>query len=207
MLLRFSGVLAGVVVLGADPQLSLWMVMALGELGNRDALGYLSSLANAPSVKLRQAASEAIWKIGLLSALDPVQTLVAVLRDDASDTHRMWVAFRLGEFSMPAAIPGLIAALHDEVAEVQGRAAAALIRIGKPVLPAIRQLAGFERGRASLYALAILAYTGGKDEMAFLQSLAAVDTDDEHMLVARRSVALIASFMHARAGGSGFVEL
>jgi len=191
----------------SDPQLRLWMVMALGELGNREALDYLFSLANDPSDRVRQAASEAIWKIGLLSAADPVQALIAVLRDDPSDTNRMWAAFRLGEFSMPVAIPGLIAALYDPVAEVQGRAAAALIRIGKPVLPAIRQLADFGRGRASLYAVAILAYTGGKDEVTFLQSLAAVDADDERVVVARRSAALIASFMHAQVSGSGFVEL
>ena len=119
----------------------------------------------------------------------------------------MWVAFRLGEFRMPAAIPGLIAALHDPVAEVQGRAAAALIRIGKPVVPAIKQLADSGPGRASLYAVVILAYTGGKDEMTFLQSLAAVEGDDERVVVARHSAALIASFMHAQVNGSGFVEL
>jgi len=181
--------------------------MALGELGNREAQAFLFSLANDPSDRVRQAASEAVWKIGLLSAADPVQALIEVLRDDSSDTHRMWAAFRLGEFSMPAAIPGLIAALHDPVAEVQGRAAAALIRIGKPVLPAVKQLADHGRGRASLYAVAILAYTGGKDEMTFLQSLAAVDADDERVVVARHSAALIASFMHAQVSGSGFVEL
>ena len=190
-----------------DPQLRLWMVMALGELGSRESLAYLFSLARDPSDRVRQAASEAIWKIGLLSALDPVQALIAVLRGDSSETRRMWAAFRLGEFRMPTAIPGLIAALHDPVAEVQGRAAAALIRIGKPVLPAIKQLADHGRGRASLYAVAILAYTGGKDEMTFLQSLAAVDADEKRVVVARHSAALIASFMHTQGSGSGFVEL
>ncbi len=190
-----------------DPQLCLWMVMALGELGSREALGYLSSLVNDPSGKVRQAATEAIWKIGLLSAADPVQALIEVLRDDSSETRRMWAAFRLGEFSTPAAIPGLIAALHDEVAEVQGRAAAALIRIGKPVLPAIKQLADHGRARASLYAVAILGYTGGEDEIIFLQSLAAAGGDDERGVIARRSAALIASFLHTRGDRSGFVEL
>jgi hypothetical protein len=43
--------------------------------------------------------------------------------------------------------------------------------------------------------------------MTFLQSLAAVDADEERVVVARHSAALIASFMHTQGSGSGFVEL
>jgi HEAT repeat protein len=91
----------------------------------------------------------------------------------------MWAAFRLGELHQPGSVPGLIAALHDPAREVQGRAAAALIRIGRPVIPAMKQLAVRARGRAPIYAVAILGYTGGNDEITFLRSITAVDGDDE----------------------------
>ena len=75
-----------------DSQLRLWMVRALGELGSMAAVSYLSSFGNGPAAPIRQAATEARWKIGQLSAADPVQALSGVLREEASSIRRMWTA-------------------------------------------------------------------------------------------------------------------
>ena len=190
-----------------DPQLRLWMVRVLGELGSTAAVSWLFSLGSDPAAPIRQAATEARWKIGQLSAADPVQALSGVLREEASSTRRMWAAFRLGEFRQPGAVPGLIAALNDPVQEVQGRSASALIRIGKPVIPAMKQLVAQPGGRAPLYAVAILGYTGGNDEITFLRSVTSVDGDDERAAVANYSIDLIISFTRPRGDFVEFASL
>lgn len=187
-----------------DPQLRLWMVRALGELGSTAAVPWLSSLGNDPEAPVRQAITEALWKIGQLSAVDPVQALSGVLRQEASSTRRMWAAFRLGELRQPGAVHGLITALSDPVREVQGRVAAALIRIGKPVIPAIKQLIVQTEVRASVYAVAILGYTGGKDEITFLRSLTTSDEDNERVAAAHYSIDLIIGFTRPQ---DGFIEV
>ena len=181
------------IVAAGDPQLQLWMVMALGELGHPEASAYLASLNSDPGAAIRQAAVEALWKIEQLSGTDPVQSLADVLGGDAPLARRTWAAFRLGELGQPGAIPGLLQALADPDLAVQGRAAAALIRIGQPVVPAARHLAVNAGGQKQLYSAAILGYAGGKEEIILLRSLARGDASDDLVIIAKRSIELINS--------------
>ncbi len=192
------------VVAAGDPRLRLWMVMALGELGRPEAAAYLASLTADPGASIRQAAAEALWKIEQLSGSDPVQSLADVLGGRGPLARRTWAAFRLGELGQPGAIPGLLQALADPDPEVQGRAAAALIRIGQPVVAAVRRLAVNSGGQGQLYATAILGYTGGKAEITLLESLAGVDANGDLIAVAGRSIELIHRFTRPP---DDFVEL
>jgi HEAT repeat protein len=177
-----------------NPDLRLWMVMALGELGNPSAVPWLSSLANDSQPAVRRVAKEAQWKIARLAVTDPVLSLAEVLSEETSVERRMWAAFRLGELGRPQAIPALIPALADHELSVQGRAAAALIRIGTSALPAITQSATEAGGQVQYYAAAILGYIGDQEEIAVLQSIADESNDEILVAIARRSIELINSF-------------
>ena len=195
------------IVAAGDPQLRRWMVMALGELGHPGASAYLASLADDPGEAIRQAAAEALWKIDRLSASDPAQTLTDVLGGETSLARRTWAAFRLGELGQPGAIPGLLQALADPEHALQGRAAAALVRLGQPAVPGVRRVAVNADGQEQLYAVAILGYTGGDAETELLQSLANVDASNDLAAVAERSIELINSFVRPPEGIVDLVNL
>ena len=183
--------IAPMIAAAGDPQLRLWMVMALGELSDPEASAYLASLTDDPAAAIRQAAVEARWKIAQLSAPDPVQSLVDVLDGEAPPARRTWAAFRLGELGQSGAIPGLLQALADPERAVRGRAAAALIRLGQPAVPAVRQAAVYSSGPEQRYATAILGYSGGQAELSLLQSLARTGTGNDLAAIAVRSIDLI----------------
>lgn len=187
-----------------DPQLRLWMVMALGELGSPEALPYLSSLVSAAKGSVRQAVAEAQWKIEQLSVPDPVQALSAALEQESTIRRRTWAAFRLGELGRPEAIPALVRALDDKVHAVQGRAAAALIRTGAAALPVLRTLLASASGPVRLYATAILGYAGNEEDIPLLQTLVASRADEGLAVVASRSIDLIEGFVRH---DSGIAEL
>lgn len=177
-----------------DPSLRLWMVMALGELGSPLALPYLASLGDEQRRPVRHAIDEAQWKIARLSVTDRVSSLSTVLAGGESAQRRMWAAFRLGELGRAQAIPALIQTLGDRNRGVRGRSAAALVRMGKAALPALRQLAEPGSGRVRLYAAAILGYSGGKAEIPLLEQLARGGGDGALPGVAEHSVELINRF-------------
>jgi HEAT repeat protein len=183
-----------IIHVASDPQLRLWMIMALGELGSPSALPYLVSLGNKQKPSLRKAVNEAQWKIAQLSAADPVLSLSDVLASEALARRRMWAAFRLGELQQPDSIPVLMQALDDENRDVRGRSAAALIRIGDAALPKLRQLAMSDTIPARYYAAANLGYTGGLAEIPLLERVAWKNDDDVLTDIARRSIELIESF-------------
>jgi len=189
-----------IIHVASDPQLRLWMTMALGELGSPAALPYLATLGNEQILSIRHAADEAQWKIAQLSMLDPVLSLSDVLANEGSAGRRMWAAFRLGELKQPDTIPVLIQALGDENRDVRGRSAAALIRIGDAGLPELRQLAMSDSAQARLYATAILGYAGGLAEIPLLQRVALKNEDGVLTDVARRSIELIESFSQPQVG-------
>ena len=188
----------------ANPDLRLWMVMALGELGSASAIPWLSALAHDSQPPVRRVAKEAQWKIARLAVTDAVLSLGEALAEEASVERRMWAAFRLGELGQPQAIPALIQALADHELSVQGRAAAALIRIGTSAIPTITQSATGARSQVQYYAAAILGYIGDREELAVLQSIADESNDEIVITIARRSIELINSFNQP---ASGFVEL
>lgn len=157
----------------ADSELRLWMVMALGELGSSKALPYLQSLAEQNKKIVLVAAREAEWKISRLSNLkDVVHKLTNTLLTDENSKHRGWSAFKLGELHHPDGAQGLLLALSDSDDGVSGRAAAAMVRIGKPVLPIIRvNLSNNSDGKSYRYAAAIIAYIGDQSDIELLNDV------------------------------------
>ncbi len=189
-----------IINVASDPQLRLWMVMALGELGNPTALPYLASLGNEHKSSLRNAVDEAQWKIAQLSMQNPALPLSNVLVNEDLASRRMWAAFRLGELKQPDTVPVLIRALDDENRGVRGRSAAALIRIGDVALPELRKLALLDSEQAGSYATAILGYAGGLEEISLLQGLVLKNVAGVQTDVAQRSIELIESFTRPKPG-------
>ena len=191
-----------------DPEKRLWMVMALGELGSPLALSWLQSAEAEEKSSIRQAAQEAQWKIKQLSASRPVIALAEVLAGDVSASHRMWAAFRLGELKQAAAVPVLIQALEDDNRGVQGRAAAALIRIGDAALPVLRVRIQDGSDPARLYAAAILGYAGSPADVGLLQSVLQMTEQEAEQGqladVTRRSIDLIDRFSRPDNGFTDF---
>ena len=87
---------------------------------------------------------------------------------------------------------------------MQGRAAAALIRIGLSAVPVVTQSATEASDPVQYYAAAILGYIGDQEEIAVLQSIADESNDEIVVTIAKRSIELINSFNQP---AGGFVEL
>jgi len=195
-----------IIAAAGDPQKQLWMIMALGELGSPLALPYLQSLDVDQKLSIRQAAQEAQWKIAQLSIDRPVVALAEVLASDASASHRMWAAFRLGELKQAEAIPVLMRALEDDNRDVAGRSTAALVRIGVAALPALR--AEIQEGAAGrFYAAAILGYAGSPVDIELLQGVEQVAGQGPLADVARRSIELINSGYRPEDGFTEFAVI
>jgi HEAT repeat protein len=193
---------APIAAAAADPALRFWMIESLGELGRPGALPYLARYAHDPS-PVREAVAEARWKIAVLSSPQPMQALIDVLAHDPDHYRRMWAAFRLGERQDARAAAVLVQALNDADGEVRGRAAAALVRIGAPALPLVRNAALRTDGRAAdtpanEYALAILGYIGN-DADALALDQAAKQLPEPARTTALRSAQLIRHFDSFRA--------
>jgi HEAT repeat protein len=164
----------------------------------------LKSIEVEQKVSIRNAAQEALWKIDQLGNNRTVATLAEVLANEGDESRKMWAAFRLGELKQVEAIPVLMQALNDESHDVQGRSAAALIRIGEATLPVLR--AQMQRGSASgrLYAAAILGYLGSPVDIPLLQDIARQKNQKMMANVAHQSVDLINRFSRSH---DGFTEL
>ncbi|MEN8106793.1 MAG: HEAT repeat domain-containing protein [Pseudomonadota bacterium] len=190
-----------------DPQLRLWMVMALGELGSPSALSWLETLHEEQITVVYQAAVEARWKIAQLLSEQPLVALTSVLTNEPAVNRRMWAAFRLGELRYAAAIPALVDALGDSSCGVRGRAAAALVRTGDAALPILRSLAESSTTQERLYVVAILGYSGKLRDISLLQAITDKATDKKLANVARRSIELIHSFSRPQGGLIEFAAL
>lgn len=196
-----------IIAAAADPYKQLWMVMALGELGSPLASPYLENIGPEQKKSLYLAAQEAQWKIGQLSDGHPGAALAAVLASDASASHRMWAAFRLGELREVSTIPVLIQALADDDDGVQGRAAAALVRIGDTALPMLRTQLGNSPETARLYVAAILGYAGKPVDIGLLQGIVQQAEQSELAAAARRSIELIELFSSPEDGFTEFAVI
>ncbi|MEE8428856.1 MAG: HEAT repeat domain-containing protein [Gammaproteobacteria bacterium] len=184
---------APIIRAAADPVLRLWMISALGELGSPTAGAFLKQAEHDAKKSIRNAAVEAQWKITQLSSSDSLGALMETLRNEPAPTRRMWAAFRLGEQGKVQAIPALLDALGDPEREVRGRAAAALVRFGRPALPPIRTFIAGATGTSRSYAVAMLGYLGGPPDIPGLQNIAQA-SDTELARTARTSVQLIQRF-------------
>lgn len=176
----------------ADNELTLWMVRALGELGSMKALSYLQTLSDNKKTIIQNAADESLWKISRLSHKNNVyRQLTDTLLTDENNKHRSWAAFKLGELEGEKGLKGLLQALSDVDHEVSGRAAAALIRIGKPALPHIRlKLSRKSNEKSYKYPVAIIAYIGNQSDIEILQNIAATSSA-EISQIAQNSIRIL----------------
>ncbi len=190
----------------ADPNLRLWMISALGELGSPKAGVFLRQAEQDEKKSIRNAAIEARWKITQLSSPDSLGAMMETLQNEPSPTRRMWAAFRLGEQGKAQAVPALLHALGDAKKDVRGRAAAALVRIGKPALSPIRAFIAGATGISGSYAVAILGYLGRPIDIPNLQRIAR-ESDTELIRIAQTSVQLIQQFTDDGRHERGLVEI
>lgn len=164
-----------------------WMIRALGELGRSEALSYLSDeLANGPveiNSNEQKLIKEALWKISILSQDNKSKALSQVLLADHDANRRMWSAYRLGELSNEYAVKSLIRAAQEPNADVAGRAAAALVRINKISLKAVRNAlnqnviqspvnSSRTQGR---FLYAVLGYIGNTGDIKKLEAIRSKD--------------------------------
>jgi HEAT repeat protein len=196
-----------IIAAGSDAQKQLWMVMALGELGSQTALPWLQTIEESQQASVRKAAQEAQWKIALLSATSRVVALANVLATDASASHRMWAAFRLGELKQAQAIPVLMQALEDDNRDVAGRSAAALIRVGDAALPILRAQAQVGSAVVRSYAVAVLGYVGSSVDIDLLQVVVQEAGQGQLADVADRSIDLINRFSRPEGGFTEFAVI
>jgi HEAT repeat protein len=121
-----------------------------------DLIGPDAEGAVAPLIELlkdrdwlvRQCAAEALGNI----RSEPQQTIPALvesLRNDTNFNVRRVAAIALGEFrpATPAAVEGLIHALHDKKGDVQHEATQALAKLGAEAAPAVPSLSKMLRSR------------------------------------------------------------
>jgi HEAT repeat protein len=172
----------------SDPALSLWMINALGELGAAAGEPYLNKLLKTQqSHQLQRATDEALWKLSVLTGNHSAQALQQVLTTNQTTTRRSWAAYKLGERKDATATLALIHTLNDQQADVQGRAAAALVAIGKPALSDIRQV--LQESGTSPWLLAVLGYLGDSSDKVALRYN--TELPDTNAAVARVSLTMI----------------
>lgn len=175
----------------ADNELTLWMVMALGELGSSQALPYLQTLSDNNKAIIKSSAQEARWKISRLSNDNAASQLSETLLTDENSKHRSWAAFKLGELQNQQGVNSLLHALSDADREVSGRAAAAIIRIGEPALQAIRlMLSNYTSEQSHKYATAIIAYIGNQTDIQTLQMIT-INSTTEIAHIAQHSIQVL----------------
>ena len=104
----------------------------LGHLGSKEAIPLLRNvLKDNPSERVRCAAAAALGQLG---TTEVIPLLRSVLKDDPSEDVRRAVAQALGQLGSKEAISPLGAALMDSHREVHSTAAAALEKLGTPLL-------------------------------------------------------------------------
>jgi len=150
--LKDSGDVPGLIsaLIQNDPQVQYDAAEALGELGDKRAVGPLiTELKNNELSGVRWKAAEALSRIGAAS----VDELIGVLQHEDDDV-RWKAAIALGEIGDPKAIGPLIRLLCDNDRFVKSRAAYALGMIGEqavdPLIRALREGDGNLRGGAAI---------------------------------------------------------
>jgi hypothetical protein len=156
-----------------DAEVRFRSAIALGELGDSEAVEALSGALKDEDSGVRWEAAEALGKIGA-PAIDP---LIEALMDDDDDI-RWRAAIALGDIRDPKVIQPLVHALADEDEYVRKRAALSLSRIGEPAIePLLIVLTIGEPMAKEGAALAI----AGMDEEAQEAVKRALETVDEDL--------------------------
>ena len=117
-----------------EPDVREAVVEALGKMGPA-AVAPLAELLNAQAASVRNAPFESLAKIGPAA----VPPLVLALEDIKVRANAAWALSEIGPGAM-AAFPALAKSLKDEDANVRFLALHALLQIGPPRLPVLREL-------------------------------------------------------------------
>jgi len=99
--------------------------LALGVIGNQNAVGPLIALLRDPRDYVRSAAAVALGRIGDRRALRPLRLAMR----DGRPTVRVKAAWALGELSCPEAVETLRLSLKDKVESVREMAAVSIFRL------------------------------------------------------------------------------
>ena len=116
-----------------DPlsEVQLVSAAALAKVGNKDAMGVLSSLRHHREWRVRQGVAEE------LAACDPdqsIELLMNIIKTDSDSDVKAAAYDSLGQIGKPELIPFLETAIGSEdVTTATARAAAALVSIGDPL--------------------------------------------------------------------------
>ena len=106
-----------------DPEIRSWMAIAMGKLGNPQALPALvRGLAESGEERKRVRYASA-WALGALRAPEAVSDLAATLATDPVSTVRKMAAYALGAIGTSEAAAALRKGLGDPVPEVRWTAA------------------------------------------------------------------------------------
>jgi len=115
-----------------SPTRRAWSVVALGEIGNPDAVDFLIPRFRDEEEEIQKRAAIALIQIG-----DPAVPALISVNDSERGLIRLWSTVALGEIQNPSAVPKLIERLNDEEESVSLEAQKALVNIGKPGVPAL----------------------------------------------------------------------
>lgn len=129
-----SSVMPLIKALGVSPpDARIWILHALGKLGDRQAVGEISGYLDDADPRVRLAATDALGYIG-----DPAITpRLGKILTDPDDQIRASAVRALGYIGDPASVPSLVIALGDEEYHVREMAQEALFEIGTPAIPDI----------------------------------------------------------------------
>lgn len=120
---------------GDDPRVRRYLALALGRLGNRQAVPALLKAVDDAAADGSRADPEtqvyAVWALGVIGDPQAVPRLVALARSDDAGLRKAAV-HALGAFEGEAAREALVTALSDPVTDVRWNAAIALARRRDP---------------------------------------------------------------------------
>ncbi len=114
-----------------DPEMRAWMAIALGKLGDPQAIPVLVQGLSEEGETRKRVRYACAWALGALQARQAVPALSALSADPFPPVRKM-AAYALGAVGDPPALAALRKALEDPVPEVRWTAAMWLGRRGDP---------------------------------------------------------------------------
>lgn len=137
---------------------------ALGEIRDQRAVDALARAFRERS--LRKKSFEALVKIGAPS----IKALISLLPESPAEMKKLIIDI-FGKIGSTRSIPPLIDCLRERDRDIQDAAAVALLKIGRPALPALRELLADRRKAVRAAAAKIIGRIGDPREIEALVAL------------------------------------
>ncbi len=132
------------------------------------------------------------YRLGDIGDISAVPALIKALEDEDNEIRAV-AAWSLGENGDPSAVPALIEALGDEDAEVKLKSVEAILKVGKPAVPALIEL--LEGGKRRAFAAKALGKIGDSSAVAAL----IMALEDNDWAVVRESIVALGEIKDKRA--------